>query len=271
MIHFLALFVALAISSVAGYFSIYGLGLVFSGAFWSAVVLGIALEIGKITSVSWLYRNWEHASNFLRFYLFVAILVLSFITGLGTFGFLSRAYIEQRSLIDSGAKSQIELIDSQLNQKKEQIKDVDNQLQITYNALNKLVDSNQAARSINLADQQRRNVQNLTKTKSDLTQDLFKLQADQTKLKNANNQVEVEVGPIKYVAAIFFGNSDLETVDKTVRILIIIICFVFDPLAISLLIAANSGFKSKRLDTKDLVWTKDGFVNIKESDIKDIK
>ena len=79
LLDYLVLAVALILSGVAGYYSIVGLAAIFSGAFLSVVLMGSALELGKLVAVSWLYRNWEEAPKLIKYYLSVAVVVLMFI------------------------------------------------------------------------------------------------------------------------------------------------------------------------------------------------
>jgi hypothetical protein len=226
---------------VAGYFSVYGIGLIFSGSFIAATIMGGTLEIGKIVAVSWLYRNFKQCSLTLKIYLLGAIVVLSLITSLGIFGFLSRAHLEQSILINNGAKSQIELIQTKIAQQKETIDSLDKQIGLINNALQKMIDSNRAASSVRIGDDQQRNRTKLNTERNKTQAIINDLELQKVKLENENRKSELDVGPILYVAETIFGKSDQGTVDKTVRFLIIIIMFVFDPLAIALIVAANQG------------------------------
>ena len=241
MIHYLTLLVALLISGVAGYFSVYGIGLIFSGSFIAATIMGSTLEIGKIVAVSWLYRNFKQCSLALKIYLLGAIVILSLTTSLGIFGFLSRAHLEQNILIANGAKSQIELTQTQIAQQKETIASLDKQIGLINNALQKMIDSNRATSSIRIGEDQQRNRTKLNAERNKTQAFINELELQKVKLENENRKSELDVGPIIYVAETIFGKSDQGTVDKTVRFLIIIIMFVFDPLAIALIIAANQG------------------------------
>ena len=103
MVNFIALFVALCLSGVSAYYSIVGLTAIFSSAVIPVILMGSALEMGKLVTASWLYNNWDHASKALRTYLTLAVIVLMFITSMGTFGFLSKAHID--STMDAGANT----------------------------------------------------------------------------------------------------------------------------------------------------------------------
>lgn len=248
-IHILTLLIALAISAIAGLFSVIGIALIFSGSYWSAIALGTALEVGKIISVSWLYRNWSHATFLLRTYLIIAIVTLSTITSLGIFGYLSRAHLEQEASIENGAQSQIELVDIKIAQQKDAVRDVDQRISIIDSALEQLIKTNKSVTSFRLGDQSRKNRDALITEKNKDIAEINDLQLQKNKLQNEDRKTQLEVGPIKYVSQLIFSNSDQATLEKAVRGMIIIIVLVFDPLAISLIIAANSGFAHRKLLT----------------------
>lgn len=256
IINILTLLIALAISGVAGFFSIFGIALIFSGAFYSAIALGTALEIGKIISVSWLYRHWGIAPIALRIYLMLAILVLSLVTSLGVFGYLSRAHLEQTASIENGAIPQIELINTKIQQQKDDIIDVDKRVSLIDDALTQLTKSNKAQTSIKIGDQQRKNRQALIDQRNKDNGSINELQLSRTQLEMQNRKNELEVGPLRYITQLFTDVDDQKTLEKSVRYLIIIITTVFDPLAISLLIASNSGFvaykKKKDFDANQI-------------------
>lgn len=241
-LHILTLIIALIISCVAGFFSVYGIGIIFSGSFIAATVMGGVLELGKIIAVSWLYRNFKQASLALKTYLIGAILVLSFITSLGIFGFLSRAHLEQTIQINTGAKSQIELLQTQITQKNEAIVLFSKQLDLITKAQESLIASKKAISSVRIGEDQQRNRNKINAEIIKLQTEKNDLELQKVKLENETKKNELDVGPIRYVAEAYWGKSDQATVDKTVRFLIIVIMLVFDPLAIALIIAANSGF-----------------------------
>ena len=109
----LTLLSALSISGVAAYYSIIGLATIFPGAFVPVVLMGSVLEVGKLVCASWLYRNWQQTNLVLRSYLFFAVIVLSIVTSMGIFGFLSKAHL-QNEFADGSVTQKIELINSQI-------------------------------------------------------------------------------------------------------------------------------------------------------------
>ena len=102
---------AFTISTVAAYYSVAGLVAIFSGEALASVVMGVALEIAKLVAASWLYRNWKEAPRLLKYYFTTAVLVLSIITSMGIFGYLSKAHLEH-SVVSGGVSAQVQLIDA---------------------------------------------------------------------------------------------------------------------------------------------------------------
>ena len=109
----LTLLSALSISGVAIFYSVIGLATIFPGAFWPVVIMGSVLEVGKLVTASWLYRNWRHTRWLLKTYLTIAVIVLICITSMGIFGFLSKAHLEQ-NLAEDTVTQRIEIINSKI-------------------------------------------------------------------------------------------------------------------------------------------------------------
>ena len=109
----LTLLSALSISGVAIFYSVIGLATIFPGAFWPVVIMGSVLEVGKLVTASWLYRNWRHTRWLLRTYLTIAVIVLICITSMGIFGFLSKAHLEQ-NLAEDTVTQRIEIINNKI-------------------------------------------------------------------------------------------------------------------------------------------------------------
>ena len=103
---------ALTISAIAIYYSVAGLAAIFAAAVIPIIIMGVALEVGKLVTAVWLHRYWSRATWWLKTYLSTAVFILMFITSMGIFGFLSKAHIEQTSL----SQEQVALIDT-LNDK----------------------------------------------------------------------------------------------------------------------------------------------------------
>lgn len=213
---------ALTISSVAAYFSIVGLTLIFSAAPQAIMVMGISLELGKLVTASFVYRWWHKLNKVMKYYFIVSVVILSIITSLGIFGYLSKSYISDSVSI---YKSEI------------QIKTKEEQLKIEQQRLDNL-----------LKQQTQRDyvVRRLEKELADTQNKIFDLTSEIGTLKANKSELSTEIGPIRYIAELIYGDDKMDTIDKAVRIIIIAIMFVFDPLAILLIIAANMQLKSLR-------------------------
>lgn len=210
------------LSGIAAYYAVYGLAVIFAGAFWPVVVMGSTLEFAKLVTASWLYRNWHKAPLLLKSYLTVAVFVLMLLTSMGIFGFLSKSHID--TTLDSGANTvELKILTNQENIVKERLDYL-------------LKRAKDPATASNRLDKQ---IQDTQKELSDINKKKLPLLKEETKL-------VAEVGPIKYVADMFFGNED-GALDKAVRLVIFTIMLVFDPLAVLLLIAGNISLRNKEV------------------------
>lgn len=228
-----------AISGVAAYYSIIGLTTIFAGAFWSIVIMGSVLEIGKLVATSWLYNNWDIAPRLIKYYLLSAVAVLMLITSMGIFGFLSKAHIEQSLAMNTGVTEQIQILENEIRFVEDSIADIDRQIAQIDGAVSKLTERNQAQNSLRAAEQQRKTRTILVERKQQEVKKISEIKSKKIKLESEYKKIEAEVGPIKYVAELVYGSSETNIVDKAIRLVILLIIFVFDPLAILLLLAFN--------------------------------
>lgn len=241
----IVLITGLMLSSAAAYYSILGLTAIFSGAFWPVIIMGTTLELAKLVSVSWLYHYWKDTPKIIKYYLVFAIIVLMLITSMGIFGFLSKAHIEQQLRINTGVANEILIIDNTIKTKEMEIADLDKQIAVIDDSINKLIEKGQARSSLNAADGQKKNRSDLVKKKDERIEALNPLREKKITLESEVKKIEAEVGPIKYVAELIYGESDAKILDKAVRFVIIILVFVFDPLAVLLLLAFNISIRHK--------------------------
>lgn len=239
LLDYLVLAVALILSGVAAYYSVVGLAAIFSGAFFSIVLMGSALELGKLVAASWLYRNWDEAPKFIKYYLTVAVVVLMFITSMGIFGYLSKAHLETSATMTSDISSELQTlndtIESKTNTKvlvEKQIQNIDNTL-VKYIEMGSVTKGLQEKRKL---DGERKQLEDERKA---VEKELVALKSERNKLESEVKKIEVEVGPLKYIAELIYGSDAEGNFDSAVRFVIIILILVFDPLAVILLIAAN--------------------------------
>jgi hypothetical protein len=245
VINYLALLAALAISVVAGYFSIIGLTVIFAGAFWPVIIMGSVLEVGKLVTASWLYRNWHTTSRLIRTYLTAAVALLMLITSLGIFGFLSRAHIEQQLIASTGDAETVQILDSKIEYQQQQIDDVDKQISQIDDNVAKMTEKGQTKTSLQAIKQQKTARDGLVAKKDSLIDEMSALKTEKIAAETRVKKLEAEVGPLKYVAALIYDDADVDTLERAVRLVIVLLVLVFDPLAVVLLIAANTGLSTK--------------------------
>ena len=241
----LTLLTALAISAVAAYYSIIGLIAIFSAAAIPIAVMGVVLETGKLVTASWLYQNWKRVPKLLKTYLISAVLVLMFITSMGIFGFLSKAHIEQTT-VNSDNTLQIELIDSKIQRERDAIKRAENTLLQLDSALEKYVELGAVTKGLNARKEQEAERNELNATIDESTTTIAELTQKKSELNADRIAIEAEVGPIKYIAELIYGESSSGVLEDAVRGVILVIVFVFDPLAVLLLVAANMSLKEEQ-------------------------
>lgn len=243
---------ALLLSGVAEYFSIMGLIAIFTTAPISVAVMGVILGVAKLVAASWVYQNWTAAPLAIRYYFTAAVIVLSAITSIGIYGYLSKAHANQ-SMLSGDAQAKIAIYDQKLLISKENI-------DVNRKALTQLNDAVDQAMVRSTTEQGADKAILIRKAQSrERTRLLKEIEIEQKKVMQLNEErspfaadarkVEAEVGPIKYIAALMYGdNPDQNLLERAVRWVIIAIVLVFDPMAILLLIAAN--FTNKQLQGK---------------------
>lgn len=233
---------ALSITCIAGYFAILGLMAIFPAAPAAVAAMGGVFELSKLVTASWVYRNWSNANKLLKTYFTSAVIILSFITSMGVFGYLSKAHLEHS--VSSGDNTiKIERLDAKIEQETRQIDAAERQLTQLDAALDRYIELGSVSRGLSARQSQEaeRSQLNAIITSSQETRDSY---ADEkTALQTTQLGIEAEIGPIKYVAELFYGDGEKDTIDKAVRMMILILITVMDPLAILLVIAANISIK----------------------------
>ena len=245
----LTLLVALAIPTVAAYYSIVGLMAIFAGATTAIAIMGVVLEIGKLVCASWTFQNWKTSPFTIRSYFIVAVIVLMLITSLGIFGFLSRAHITQSSPT-ALLEERIERINLKVNQRQTQINRYQGRLDTLDQALQRYIELGAISKGLSKIGAMD-NETNLLKTKiSTLETEIDGLTDKKYGMKTELNLAEVEVGPIRYVASMIYDDVSESQLEEAVRWIIILLIFVFDPLAVVLVIAANISLRDYRRERK---------------------
>ena len=316
----LTLLSALSISGVAIFYSVIGLATIFPGAFVPVVIMGGVLEVGKLITASWLYRNWRFTPFMLKTYLTTAVIILSLITSMGIFGFLSKAHVEQNLASDT-VTSRIEILEGKIlaeekyierqnqvllriqnkddsgvnrfNQdiaiEQKKIDDAYARIQVldadveAFTSRNKgFGGTGRVKQGLELREKQGPEREALMlkiekasqkidelRAKNDASLDGIEAQIQIAEknifdatgridehllaiepLKGQVMKLESEVGPIRYIAEFVYGEeADRNLLEEAVRWVIITIIFVFDPLAVLLLIASQYTFRWRYIDS----------------------
>ena len=248
----LTLIVAIAISGVAAWYSIVGLMAIFAAAAIPIAVMGGVLEVGKLLTASWLYQNWKMCPKLLKTYLTASVVVLMFITSMGIFGFLSKAHIDQ-TLVGGDNSLEIRAIDQQIEREQRRIKDAEMVITQLDKAVETLIEYDRIRGpqgAIAVRESQRMERGSLASIISEASDAIKQLRDEARPLQKQQLQLEAEVGPIKYIAALFYKDTNKSVLEEAVRWVIITIIFVFDPLAVLLIICANMTLsKPKKIKT----------------------
>ena len=242
--------IAITISAIAAWYSIAGLTAIFSAAVVPVIIMGGALEAGKIVATVWLHNNWRRAGWVFKTYLVPAVVFLMILTSLGIFGFLSKAHSDQ-SLVTGDATSKVAIYDEKIATERENISQAKRALEQMNAQVDQMLGRSDTERGAERAVQIRRNqtreraALNAEITRSQKT--IQQLQQERAPLAAEFRKIEAEVGPIKYIAALIYGdNPDQNILERAVRWVIILIVVVFDPLALTLILAANKQFEWAR-------------------------
>ena len=260
---------ALSVSASAAFYSVSGLSKLFAGAAFAVIIMAASLEIAKLVIASLLYQYREKLPRLLKYYLSVACFVLILITSMGIYGFLSAAYQETAALAEN-IDAQIALIETKRDNVKEQLAVYSDEKE----SINEAVRDLRSGLSNNVIQYKDQETGEIITTTSSSTRRALEKQLDQaivrqteinTRVDNLNQQlfdyeteiVEVtsnsniagELGPLKYLSGLTG-----KPMDQIINWLLLIIIFVFDPLAIALVIAANFAFEQLKKKTKENVY-----------------
>ena len=230
--------IAAAISSVAAYFSLVGMGALFAATFWGVVVMTGTLEVGKIVATKWVHANWHNprAPWYFRGLFCVFIAALMVITSLGIYGYLSKGHLEQNAPV-AGLNIQVAQLETQLQQKQTE----NQQLQTRLDQISRITDKSletSGRAGLRAANSQKQESASIQERIDANNTAINELNTKLIPLKTQGAEVEAKLGPVKYVAELFGWDPE-----KAVRIIIVIIMIAFDPLALSLFIAGSISLK----------------------------
>jgi len=246
----LTILVALVLSTVSAYFSVAGMAILFSGAAVSVMVMASALELAKVMATVWLHHNWKTVPTLIRFYLCGALCVLILTTSMGAFGYLSRAHIEQSSS-STDYTLQIDTLESKLKNQELTLEASRSRVQALNDILAQANDKDRAY----LNTRQKNERAQLESSIQEAVSDIEKTNQELLPLRRSNNIIQSDIGPIKYVAELFYGEDEAKKhFDEAVRLIIFFIVLVFDPLAIVLLVSGSYGLsRHKSLKPKPIL------------------
>jgi len=246
------LVIAITISAIAAWYSVAGLTAIFAAAVVPVIIMGGALEAGKITATVWLHNNWARISWAYKTYLIPAIVFLMLLTSMGIFGFLSKAHSDQ-SLVSGDAMSKVAIYDEQIKTEKDNIdanKRALQQMDAQVDSLLGRTDTERGAeRAVLVRKQQAKERASLQTEIVTAQKKIARLQEERAPLAAEFRKIEADVGPVKYIAAFVYGdNPDANVLERAVSWIIILIVVVFDPLALCLILASNKQLEWARED-----------------------
>jgi hypothetical protein len=256
---FWALLTGILLSFVSAYYAITGLAAIFAASFWPIVIMGTILEFGKIITASYLYRNWDILPFLMKTYFTIAVAILMMITSMGVFGFLSKAHIEQNAS-SGNVVSKIEIIDAKITRERERITAADNALKQLDSAVNKIIDKDNATVALRARASQNKERAAIKAEITEAQNTIEDLQNEKMPLSQQIREVEKEVGPIKYVSQLLYGESTKDDLEKAVRFMILALVLVLDPLALLLIVSANLHLKKDDEEELELpdIYSSDG-------------
>ncbi len=238
---FITLLTSFVLAGVGALFSIAGIMAIYAGApFHAAIVMGVVLEIAKLVTISWVYRNWSYVTWRIRLPFLYFVFALMSITSIGTFGFLTKSHLDQgASTIDNSAK--VERLDQQITREKSVITDNEKVISQLDGTINSFIGKDQANRAVTVRRSQATQRKQL-RDDIDIAQKKIDTYSDEKlKLQSEVRALQLEVGPIKYLAELFSadGTSDTKKIETAIKLFTLLIVSTLDPLAVMLLIAAN--------------------------------
>ena len=273
----ITLAVALALSCIAAYYSIAGLAAIFAAAVVPIMIMGSVLELAKVVVTLWLHEYWSRCRWLMKLYLVPAVCMLMLITSMGIFGFLSKAHSDQ-SLVSGDVAAKIAVYDEKIKTEKENIdvsrKSLKQKDEAVDQVMGRSSDEKGADKAVAVRRGQQKERQRLLAEISESQTRISSLNEQRAPIAAEVRKVEAEVGPIKYIAALIYGdNPETNVLERAVRWVIILLVCVFDPLAIMMLLAATESLKWTRESRKVIPTVADAPVDEppseKEFDIKD--
>ena len=264
-LNYLALFTSIGIAGIAAYFSVIGMATMFAGAYIGTVVMMTALEFGKLVTAAYLHLVWDKL-NYLKWYLLSAVGVLMLITSLGIFGYLSKANIEV-SLVGDGNNLELSILDVRIQAEEDKIK----RLQDRVTGLDLVVTTGRPQDRNYINRQQREERQQIAEDIDTSINLITEYTEQKLPIQRAQLEQDSKIGPIKYVAEVIYGEEEVvKYLDNAVRWVIYALIFVFDPLAVLLLVSSTGMIARKRDEEKPKVIENRYVIQVPKKRVKDL-
>ena len=252
---------ALSVAGVAEWFSIVGIISIYAGAPYNAgLILGLVLGFAKLVNTSWLYRNWDKTTWKIKGPLIYFLLALMIATSMGVFGFLTKSHLEQgAATVDNSAK--VERLDQQITREKGTIADDEKIITQLDAAINSYIGKDKTDKAVAIRKSQAPQRKQLRDDIDASQKKIDGYSEDKLKLTSEVRALQLEVGPIRYIAELFYGTGGDQNanIESAVKMFTLLIVSTLDPLAIILLIAANHTLMQRQNEKKEKATTKSGF------------
>ena len=236
----ITLLAALSLAAVADWFSIIGFMTIYAASPIHALIMGIVLALAKLVTTSWVYRNWKFVGWNLKGPLIGFVIALMIATSIGTYGFLTKSHLDQAGgTIDNGAK--VERLDQQIAREKSVIIDDEKVITQLDNTINSYIGKDRTDKSLAVRKSQAPQRKQLREDIDASQKRIDTFSDEKLKLQSEVRKQQLDVGPIRYIAELFYGVADDATknIEAAVRIFTLLITSTLDPLAVILLVAAN--------------------------------
>lgn len=230
--------IAILLSSVAAYFSVLGLMEIFSSSKDEVMVMAIILEATKVIAAYWSHKYWKILPLLFKGYLVFAIVILMGITTLGIYGFLSKAHIDQKTNISVVYDTQVSEINANIVNKEARIESIDKRISILDSVVDDASKKGYVTKALQLNKQNQKERNSLIDEKTKFQEEILAYKKRIIEVEAKKQKSQTKIGPLKYIVSLWAGDNVSNSIlNSAVRILIIILVVVFDPLAIILLIS----------------------------------
>jgi hypothetical protein len=233
-----AFVVALVLACISAAFSIDGLTAIFAGAFWPVIIMGAALEAGKLVAAAWLTENWYWSPFFLRLILVAMIGVLMSLNAVGVFGFLTKAHLDHMAAVDFDLADRTAETDARLAIQAQAVADLDRRIAQIDAAIEESTQLGRPVGAMKIADEKRRDRGDIVAARQREAQALANLRIEKARIDAQRRRTEADVGPVRYLAELI--GMPATDIERSVRLLTLAVVAVLDPMAVAFLLAAGA-------------------------------